>query len=170
MIVHSKLHFFEPQIFSFIYFFLYFIYLFIYFFFLHIQKELHCHNNLWYNNSLRNSILLYWFSEVLIYFSNRDAFLKIYHCCSMGLMCFIEREAQNFILSLWKFSHGEKHCSGPTEWNLMKSYFSVKFMWIFLRKNSTCCDWQVLFLISEIGTLWQRFRPKFCNNKSIMKV
>ena len=60
-------------------------------------------------------------------------------------MCFIERETQNFSL---KFSHWEKQSSVPSEWNLMKSRVSVKFM-RFFEKNGTCCDWQVFFFTSE---------------------
>ena len=56
-------------------------------------------------------------------------------------MVFIERETQNFILKFRKiFSYGEKQCSEPAEWNLTKSHFSVKFMWLFEKK------WYMLWL------------------------
>ena len=42
-------------------------------------------------------------------------------------MCFIE-EKYEILKNLGKFSYGEKQWSGPMEWNLMKSRFSVKFM------------------------------------------
>ena len=46
-------------------------------------------------------------------------------------MCFIEKEHETLSLNLGKFSHEEKQHSGHTEWNLLKSRFSVKLMRFF---------------------------------------
>ena len=60
-------------------------------------------------------------------------------------MCSIERETENFILKfreifLWRETvlraHGMKSDEKP-------------FLCNFLRKNGTCCDWQVFSFISE---------------------
>ena len=61
---------------------------------------------------------------------------------------FIERRAQNFILKFREIFSLRETVLGATEWNLMNSRFSVKFM-KFFDENGTCCDWQEFFFISE---------------------
>ena len=83
-------------------------------------------------------------------------------------MCYVKRDTRNCILKFFgKFSHGEQlQCSGPTEWSLMKSRFSVKFMWFFEKKNVTCCDWQEFFFISE--GFWRFFLTRGYHWQSIL--
>ena len=72
-----------------------------------------------------------------------------------GVLCVLLKEKHKTLTwNLGKISFGEKQYSGPTEWTLMKSHFSVKFMWLFT-KNGTCCEWQVFFFISEV--FWRFF-------------
>ena len=75
-------------------------------------------------------------------------FLNMIMLNSSGLCVLLKEKHKILFLNLGKFSYGEKQCSAPMEWDLMKSRFSVKFM-RFSEENGTCCDWQVFFFISE---------------------
>ena len=74
-----------------------------------------------------------WVSEVLMYFVHlgQNTFFTL---SFKWFYVFYWKRNIALSLNLRKFPHKEKQCTGPIEWNLMKTSFSVKFMQIFEKK------------------------------------
>ena len=69
-------------------------------------------------------------------------------------MHFIVRETHIFLLNLGQFSHGEKRCSEPTEWNL-NFYQGYVIFFFFLRKNGTSCDQHNRYISLFLKCFWR---------------